>query len=436
MKHICKRLCHRAQHRVTPARTSAALQRDRPQHRVVRRGASTRRDARATELGGGVACGRAAGERGASRVLDAPLVDRRPRSAGPTTITCSPRAASAAAASSRHVAEEAAHDLLVALRQLTRDGDRAVRAAHVEQIGECRCRPVRRLEAARSSTSEVAIDTRVRSARARALAGQESFEAEAARRQARERRARRATRARTRNDLDREPASTQARTSCSPGSEMPGMPGVGHVHDRASAADRVDDAHAPRPSRCARAPRAGDSPAATPTRVTQRARPARVLGRDDVGGRAAPRPHAATGRRGCRSVSRRARAQRRARRRSSPLHLDDVAELRASTARTRPPAPRSRSTNATTGRDTRRGASVVRVQHEAVAVAERDVDREPHPEGVHLPARPEHEHAVEPVAADQPAPAQPPRSTATSAAASTSSSTHQPGHRFGIPVTR
>ena len=48
------------------------------------------------------------------------------------------------------------------------------------------------------------------------------------------------------------------------------------------------------------------------------------------------------------------------------------------------------------------GPQLADVQHEAVAIAERDVDRELHAEGVHLPAGPQHEHAVDVVAAERP----------------------------------
>ena len=45
------------------------------------------------------------------------------------------------------------------------------------------------------------------------------------------------------------------------------------------------------------------------------------------------------------------------------------------------------------------------MQDEPVPVAERDVDREPHAERVHLPARPAHHHSLELAATGQAAPA-------------------------------
>ena len=55
-----------------------------------------------------------------------------------------------------------------------------------------------------------------------------------------------------------------------------------------------------------------------------------------------------------------------------------------------------------TSRETRRGAEAAQVQDDARAVAERDVDREAHAERVHLAARPQHERALEVVAAREP----------------------------------
>ena len=97
-----------------------------------------------------------------------------------------------------------------------------------------------------------------------------------------------------------------------------GHPGVAHVHDPRAAADRVDDATRFGPARCARAPRAAGSPPrcrprCTAARACGACPPPRSRRR-----RAAPRPRAATGRRDCRSASRRGPAQRP--RPPSPVH--------------------------------------------------------------------------------------------------------------------
>ena len=79
--------------------------------------------------------------------LDDGLVDLgAAASAAPTTITCSPRAPASGTASTSDFVEGAAHDLLVALGDLTHDGDRAPRTTHGAQVGKCRADPVRRLE--------------------------------------------------------------------------------------------------------------------------------------------------------------------------------------------------------------------------------------------------------------------------------------------------
>ena len=81
-----------------------------------------------------------------------------------------------------------------------------------------------------------------------------------------------------------------------------------------------------------------------------------------------------------------------------------VLPRRAPTARTspRPPPPRIRPPDepATRGRAGMRHHA----QHRPSARAERDVDGEPHPDRVHLPARPQHQRAVDPVSPEQPTP--------------------------------
>ena len=85
-------------------------------------------------------------------------------------------------------------------------------------------------------------------------------------------------------------------------------------------------------------------------------------------------------------------------------------------------APRSRTRPCARTATRARAAGVIDAQHDAVGVAERDVDREPHPDRVHVAARPQHQRAVERVAPEQPAPPRPRACRPTSAAASTSPS--------------
>ena len=147
----------------------------------------------------------------------------------------------------------------------------------------------------------------------------------------------------------RSPPRRRPARAARPGSAMPGMPASLTYTTRLPLADRVDDAQAPRYRSLWPCTARNRLPAATPTARAQRPRAARVLGRDDVRRRAAPRPHAATGRRGCRSASpHEHRAQRAALRRHSFIPSPRRRRRAAApTGRTRRPTPRSRSTNAT-----------------------------------------------------------------------------------------
>ena len=72
------------------------------------------------------------------------------------------------------------------------------------------------------------------------------------------------------------------------------------------------------------------------------------------------------------------------------------------------------------------------LDHVALAVAERDVDREPHPERVHHAAGPEHQHAVDPLPADETPPAQAPRDRDLGRRQHVVAA-HEPGHLVDPP---
>ena len=302
--------------------------------------------------------GRAAGERVTRRLLDRRLVDRGRGSAGPTTMTCSPRGIGRRPRVARRRRASPARpprsaSSAPAPRATDRCGPHA--SSRSASVAATRCgdskHDGRRLRRSRSQRA-------VRRAPSPSGAGiPRSGTGSSAGPTARARRAARSDRGRPRPDTP--PRRTPARAA--------------RPDPRCRAFRRRSRT---RPARRRGSRRRHDAlrtvslcpctarsrlPRSDADRAAQHAaRPARVLRRDDVGRRAAPRPRAATGRRGSRWASRRGPAQRRARRRRSPLHLDDVTGLRASTVRTRRRTPRSRSTNASTGRDTRRGARVVR----------------------------------------------------------------------------
>ena len=197
------------------------------------------------------------------------------------------------------------------------------------------------------------------------------------------------------------PASRHARTSCSPGSDTPGMPASVTYATRLPERTASTIVCAPARSLCAWIARS--RPAAGTPACVSNPRVRRVSSAAITSASRSTSTARATGRPGFRSESRRVPA--------TPL-------LRVGHPRSSTRSPDARSPafeRARTRLDHERGAphdrrhpagsQRARPQHEAAHVAERDVDREPHPERVDVAARPEHEHAVDRVAAEEPAPA-------------------------------
>ena len=139
---------------------------------------------------------------------------------------------------------------------------------------------------------------------------------------------------------------------------MPGIPASVTYATRAPPAMSVDELRRLARVRCARARARNRRPAGIPNAEQQRTRARACPRRRSRRRRATPRPRAARGRRGCRSACRRdtTRAVAAHVRRRSALHLDDVAELAASSARTRPRGASIAKYERHTKRETRPGA--------------------------------------------------------------------------------
>ena len=183
------------------------------------------------------------------------------------------------------------------------------------------------------------------------------------------------------------PASTAARTSRSPGSEMPGMPASVTTATRSPRSSRSSTPAIARTSVWSLTTTSGRR--ATPGVLEQATGAPGVLAADRVGAPPAPRPRAATGRRGCRWACPPGRA--------APVSPSARAGRppAGSTGRTRRPRPRARSGRWSTGRRHPVAAQADRAQHGEVVVEPGDVDGEAHAERVHRPGRHEQQGAVD-----------------------------------------
>ncbi len=224
---------------------------------------------------------------------------RRP----PRTMTYSPRGSPRST-----LAERAAHDRLVQLRQLPGDGDGPVGSARLGEIGDRAGDPVRRL--VEHDRASLGGDLGESPARSDPAARQEPFEHEAGRRQPTgHERGDECRRTGDGGDLE---AGVEDRTDEQlPRVADPRRPGVG---DHGDVASRGRARRAPRRRSAARCARCRP-----PAACRARRRPA-AAGRcagcprsRSAPPRPAPRSTAATGRRGCRSAWRRAPADRTSR---------------------------------------------------------------------------------------------------------------------------
>ena len=183
------------------------------------------------------------------------------------------------------------------------------------------------------------------------------------------------------------------------------MPASVTYATRSPVAHRVDDPVARSPARCARAPRAAGRrrarrralSSARVRRVSSAAITSASRSASTARGDRSPRLPIGVATSTQRAASRRRRSRRAAPPGRPSRRLPALERARLGLDHER--GARARSATPATARRRHRA------QHDAVGVAERDVDREPHADGVHVAARPQHQRAVDAVAPEQAAPA-------------------------------
>ena len=263
-------------------------------------GAPARNTERRGHPGGGVT-GRCPGSElgvdscGDRVVVDLDVVGGAP----PRTMTYSPRGAP-----SVDVAERAPHDGLVQLRQLPGDGDRAIRPADLDEIGDRADDAMRRL--VEHDRAPLGGDLGESPPALGAAARQEPLEHEPGRGQpADDQRSDQGSRARHGGHfvagVEHGPHEQLARIA------DPGRPGIGHDGDVTAVAEHGQDLVDAAPLGVLVAH--GEPLGRHPGGLQQPAGAPGVLAADQRRRRPAPRSAAATGRRGCRSAWRRARAR-------------------------------------------------------------------------------------------------------------------------------